>query len=174
MNIPQEAFSRGPLANGQADILCVHFSVDPREHAMWYLDAADAGPALTGFTAGLRTEWNRSRSGVYRATVFRQDGVLCDAVLLVHPPLDAESHRSSLLDVRRDAAALRGEGLASHPAALLSSLRQRPLLATFARRVELPPPLARHVHGLLLRTAPLETSLCLCGGGAVGACIAHS
>ena len=37
---------------------------------------------------------------------------------------------------------------------MIASILHRPLLATFARGVDLPAPLARHVHGLLLRTAP--------------------
>ena len=127
-------------------ILCIHFAAGGREHSMWYLDADEPGPALSGFTAHLTVESRCSPAGFWRANVLRRGGdVLCEALFL---------GRSTAADLGRDM--LRGERIAAHAASLLASLRQRPVLATFARRLELPPPLARHVHGLLLRTATAD------------------
>jgi len=135
-------------------VLCIHFAAGGRDHSMWYLDADDLGPALSGFTALLTVEPYRSPAGFCRANVLRRGGnLLCDALFL-----GVSSAAGSDRDVLRD------DGIAFHPASLLASIRQRPVLATFARRLELPLPLARHVHGLLLRTMPTERPARLCGG----------
>lgn len=152
---------------GEAGALCVHFAADARDHAMWFLDGDDFFPALSGFTAGLRADWHVSPAGIRRAAVVRGGGdVLCEAILLTGADTGAGDDPAALASeaYRRERELLRNEGVPSHPAALLSSIRQRPLLATFARRVELPPPLARHVHGLLLRTAADHALSCTCCG----------
>jgi hypothetical protein len=154
------------LRNAETGILCVHFAADAREHSMWYLDAGDLGPEVTGFTAGLRAEWHASPAGNRRATVLRRGGdALCEAMYLTTPDAGATVNGSTATQLyRRDRSLLRNENVASHAAAVLSSIRQRPLLATFARAIELPPPLARHVHALLLRTLPPDAACVTCGG----------
>ena len=167
MNAGHSTQIAGRAFDLEAGILCVHFAADGREHAMWYLDAVDPGPALTGFTAGLRAEWHASPAGNRRATVLRRGGdVLCEAMYLTATDPAATFSGSTTLSglSRRDRDLLRSENVASHPAALLASIRQRPLLATFAKRMELPPPLARHVHALLLRTVPTDAVCIRCGG----------
>jgi hypothetical protein len=176
MNGRLASVAPGLLPDADASVLCVHFAADGREHSMWYLDAEDdAAPALSGFTAGLKSEWSFSAAGVARAVVRRRDRkVLCDAVLLLpgDPNLSAATATAggtfgSLFSTDahgRDNRLLRAEGVASYPAAMISRLRHRPLLATFARNIDLPAPLARHVHGLLLRTAPRDARCPSCGG----------
>ena len=150
----------------QTAILCIHFAADAREHSMWYLDADDLGPEVTGFTAGLRAEWHASPAGNRRATVLRRgDDALCEAMFLTTPDAGATVNGSTATQLyRRDRNLLLNENVSSHAAAVLSSIRQRPLLATFARGIELPPPLARHVHALLLRTLPPDAACVTCGG----------
>ena len=165
MNGRLASVAPGLLPDGDASVLCVHFAADGREHSMWYLDPDDvATPALTGFTAGLSSEWSFSAAGVARASVLRRDRkVLCDALLLLpaEPGLSSAATAGGTFgslfgsDARgRDNRLLRAEGVPSYPAAMLANVRHRPLLASFARGIDLPVPLARHVHALLLRTAP--------------------
>ena len=177
MNMRLDSTAPGLAPDGEASVLCVHFAADGREHSMWYLDPEDTrGPGLSGFTAGLTCDWTVSPSGVARAAVLRHGRhLLCDALLL--RPGDADSFSSSIetaggtfgsllaWDARRkDNGLLRAEGVASYPAATLAGVRHRPLLATFARRVDLPAAMARHVHGLLLRTAPGDGRCRKCAG----------
>ena len=64
-------------------VLCIHFAAGGRDHSMWYLDADDLGPALSGFTALLTVEPYRSPAGFCRANVLRRGGnLLCDALFL--------------------------------------------------------------------------------------------
>src|SRR5947208_1395066 len=109
-----------PASAVETGVLCVHFSADGREHAMWYLDADGPGPELTGFTAGLRAEWHASPTGNRRATVLRRGGeVLCEAMFLTVLDLGATLNGSSTASelYRRDRDLLRNENIASHPAA---------------------------------------------------------
>jgi hypothetical protein len=134
--------------------LCVHFSADGREHGMWIValrdDVLEAAPAT--LPADLWVRWCAGVSGLPRASVCRGRDVLCDAVLLAddgesRDPADTRAPRS-------ERGALRAEGLTAQQAALLTQTRQRPLLATVARRAELPAPTARLVHRMLLGALP--------------------
>ena len=165
-------------------VLCVHFAADGREHSMWYLDPEETSSrGLTGFTAGLASEWSRSAGGVPRATVLRRGGdTLCEALLLRASDADVSlagslglmssagatglgsSGTFSSDSRRRDNALLRSEGVPSYPASMIAGIRQRPLLVSFARRIDLPTPLARHVHGLLLQTLPQAAACRACNG----------
>jgi hypothetical protein len=175
MNARIASVAPGLSPGGDASVLCVHFAADGREHSMWYLDPEETGvPALTGFTAGLASEWSVSAGGVARAVVLRGDrNVLCEGLLLLTTETDQSSMGTlggtlgslfSWDSRRRDNNLLRAEGVPSYPASMISGIRHRPLLATFARGVDLPVPLARHVHGLLLRTAPRDARCPACGG----------
>ena len=179
-----DSIAPGVSREGDAGVLCVHFAADGREHSMWYLDPEEVQfRGLTGFTAGLVSRWSRSPAGTSRATVVRRGGdALCEALLLRASDGDASLGGTlGLTSIaggtglgtsvpftsdsrRRDNALLRAEGVPSYPAAIISGIRQRPLLVSFARRIDLPAPLARHVHGLLLQTLPQETACRACGG----------
>ena len=64
-------------------ILCIHFAAGGREHSMWYLDADELGPSLSGFTAHLAVESFYSPAGFRRASVLRRAGdMLCDALFM--------------------------------------------------------------------------------------------
>jgi len=176
MNGRLASVAPGLLPDGDASVLCVHFAADGREHSLWYLDAEDpSAPAVSGFTAGLTSEWVISPGGVARAVVRRAGrNVLCKALLLVQQDAEPVSTGGTLGETlgslfswdgrRRDNGLLRAEGVPSYPASMIAGIRHRPLLATFARGVDLPAPLARHVHGLLLRTAPKDTRCASCAG----------
>ena len=175
MNGRLASVAPGLSPDGDASVLCVHFAADGREHSLWYLDPEDTGvPATTGFTAGLWSRWSAPAGGVAQAVVTRGGGkVLCEALLLLAADADASATGTlggtlgSLFgrDGRRgEAGLLRAAGVAAYPASMIAGLRHRPLLATFARGVDLPVPLARHVHGLLLRTAPRDTRCPACAG----------
>ena len=171
MNPQLESVAPGLLAHGEPSVLCVHFAADGREHSMWYLDAEDARrPVRSGFTANLSTEWSLSSGGVARAVVRRGRHVLCEGLLLRSGDGDLSAATGgqggtlggtfgSLFGSdprRKDNGLLRAEGVSSYPATMISNIRHRPLLATFARGMDLPAPLARHVHALLLHTGPAE------------------
>ena len=175
MNMRLDSTAPDLAPGADASVLCVHFAAYGREHSMWYLDAEDArGSGLSGFTAALTTEWTVSPAGVARAAVLRGGrGVLCEGLLLRPGDADsslAETAGGTLGSLfawdarRRDNGSLRAEGVAAYPASMLAGIRHRPLLATFARRVDLPAPMARHVHGLLLRTAPRDNRCPACAG----------
>lgn len=139
---------------GDAGVLCVHFSADGCEHGMWIVGPED-GPCeveTVRFPAGLWVRWRTGAAGLPRANVCRGRDVLCDAVLLV----DDEECRDpgDTRAPRAERSALRAEGLTAQQAALLTQTRQRPLLATVARRAELPAPTARLVHRMLLGALP--------------------
>ena len=186
-----DSVAPGLSAERGAALLCVHFAADGREHSMWYFDPGDgARRGAAGFAAGLDAEWSRSPAGVPRAVVLRRAGdVLCEALLL--RPADGGADPSSngtswsagtsgftgILSStgifggfgsdarRRDNALLRAEGVPAYPASMIAEIRHRPMLVTFARRVDLPAALARHVHGLLVRGAPPEVRRCpVCAG----------
>ena len=177
-----DTLAPGLSREGDAGVLCVHFAADGREHSMWYLDPDEtSATGLTGFTAGLVCEWSRSAGGVPRAVVLRRGGdVLCEAMLLrtgdTDPSATSAAGATGTLGLtgtmgmfasgprRRDNTMLRAEGVPAYPASMIAGIRQRPLLASFARRVDLPAPLARHVHALLLRTAPQDSRCLACGG----------
>ena len=73
MNGRLASVAPGLLPDGDASVLCVHFAADGREHSLWYLDAEDpSAPAVSGFTAGLTSEWSVSPAGVARAVVRRR------------------------------------------------------------------------------------------------------
>ena len=141
----------GPGVFDPGAVFCVHFSADGRDHGMWFLD--DEPHAESGAWKDFDTTWRQGPSGVRTAEVSRNGETLCDAVLLL-PFADGDEPGSA---PRRDRDRLRAAGLRSGPAALLAAMRQRPLLATFARRVELPGATARQVHRALVsafRDAP--------------------
>ncbi len=90
---------------------------------------------------------------MWRATVLRRCGdVLCEAAFLTAPLEQCADGRTPREARRREVTHLRREGASAYAASVIALARQRPLLATFARRVDLPPALARHVHDLLLQT----------------------
>lgn len=179
-----DSIAPGLSRDGDAGVLCVHFAADGREHSMWYLDPEEAGfRGLTGFTAGLVCAWSRSAAGVPRAVVARRGAdVLCEALLLRTTDGDGSLAGTSAWtgtaggtglgtsapftsdSRRRDNALLRAEGVPSYPASMIAGIRQRPLLVSFARKIDLPAPLARHVHGLLLQTLPAEARCPVCAG----------
>ena len=155
------AASGRPAPRRSADrctgVLCVHFSADGREHGMWFVGPEDdqeptsPSPRLP---AGLTARWHTSPEGTPRADVRRAGDVLCDALLLTADPATTgyPGDTYAPASARQARAALRAEGLPAHQASLLTQTRQRPLLATVARRAELPAPMARQLHRMLLAT----------------------
>ena len=147
----------GPAADRSAGVLCVHFSADGREHGMWFIGPEDdqelTSPAPR-LPSGLNARWYTSSQGTPRADVRRAGDVLCDALLLTADPATTGDPGDTYApaSARQARAALRAEGLTAHQASLLTQTRQRPLLATCARRAELPAPMARQLHRMLLST----------------------
>jgi hypothetical protein len=137
-------------------VLCVHFSADGREHGMWFIGGTDEGveAAIPGahsaaLPSGLSACWQVGPSTLARAEVSRGPNVLCDALLLLEQ-LESCDPGETRAPARQERSALRAEGLTAQQASLLAQTRRRPLLATVARRVELPAPTARLVHRILM------------------------
>ena len=143
-----------PGLAGATALFCVHFSADGREHGMWFVDCdgpGDDGEPLPRLPAELSARWRVSQRGTPRAEVCRRGDVLCEALLLTEDEKPADPGETRIaLSARYVRDVLRAEGLTAQQASMLAGIRQRPLLATVARRAELPPPMARQVHRLLL------------------------
>jgi len=138
-------------------LFCVHFSADGREHGMWFIEPDDGADdtradACAGrLPAELSARWQLSPRGIPRAEVCRRGDVLCEALLLTEDEKPADPGETRIaLSARHARDGLRAEGLTALQASMLAGIRQRPLLATVARRAELPPATARQVHRLLL------------------------
>ena len=149
--------SLGWLATGAACYLLVHALAEDADIDVVYVATPHSAHRAA---AGLCLEAGRN--------------VLCEALLLVQQDAEPVSTGGTLGETlgslfswdgrRRDNGLLRSEGVPSYPASMIAGIRHRPLLATFARGVDLPAPLARHVHGLLLRTAPKDARCASCAG----------
>lgn len=118
------------------DVLCVHFSVDGRSHGMWFVEA---GSPPESVPVELWAHWRATSGDVWSGELLRGTRVMVDAVLCTN-------------DAAGRGVRLR-ERLGAARAALLAPLRQRPLLATFARGVNLSLDQARLAHQLLVRSA---------------------
>lgn len=119
-------------------ILCVHFAAGGSEHTIWYGDAA-APADVDGWGAGrVSIAWRELPGPLLRGQLVLGRDVACDCFLLLGG------------DAREDQVMLRSQGVPRSHAALLARMPQRPLLATFARRGDLPPATVRRLHRLLL------------------------
>ena len=125
-----------PAAVPPEEVLCVHFSVDGRSHGMWFVEAGSPPDTVP---AELWAHWRVTAGGVWVGDLLRGRRVMVDAVLCTD---DGPGWR-----------ALLHERAGPSRAALLAPVRQRPLLATFARGVDLSIEQARLAHHLLTRAA---------------------
>ena len=129
-------------------VFCVHFSADGRSQDMWFLDA-DWAPDRSSFSS----RWSETGGIVRRGELLHGGQTLCDAVLLLDHAARASDEAWEAYWFARDRDALLAEGLSRSQAALLAAMRDRPLLATFARHAVLPPPALRRAHRLLVDAA---------------------
>lgn len=118
------------------DVLCVHFSVDGRSHGMWFVEA---GSPPESVPVEQWAHWHGTSGDVWTGRLLRGTRVMVDAVLCT--------------EVTAGRRVRLREHIGASRAALLAPLRQRPLLATFARAVNLSLDQARLAHQLLVRAA---------------------
>ena len=127
---------RAGMPAAPEEVLSVHFSVNGRSHGMWFVEA---GSPPESVPVDLWAHWRETAGHVWTGQLLRGRRVMVDAVLCVG---DAPGRRVQLR-----------ERIGAGRAAMLAPLRQRPLLATFARGIDLSLDQARLAHQLLVRAA---------------------
>jgi hypothetical protein len=121
--------------------LCVHFSSRATEHGIWFAEPAPEAEVDASRVGRMSVVWRELPDPLLRGYARLGRDVVCDCFLLPG---------STPADDRR---MLRAQGVGREAAAIIARMPQRPLLATFGRGGELPPPLVRRFQRLLLWTA---------------------
>ena len=144
----------------QATCYCVHFTADRRTHRMSVVDCVVDPEDLAGASAGpLAATLRVAGGGGLVGTIRHGDWLACHAVLLPGAPPAAESAA-----VERLRQLFRADCGQTDVSRQLGAYPLRPLLATFARRADLIPPLIDRAHRLLL-AALLDRGGLLGGAG---------